>query len=190
MRAEPLAFALLLTAIACERPPDLPVIGKVPDFALTDQTGAPFRGSALDGKVAVVDFIFTRCVTACPMLTAQMANFRRRLGDRAREVQFVSISVDPGYDTPEVLARYAQSHGADAGWRFLTGDATAINRVVVQGFKVAMGARTADQDGEFDILHAQHFVLLDRQRQIRGYYRTDTQGLAELERGIDALLGR
>lgn len=190
MRAEragvALAFALL--ALACDPPPDLPVLGRVPDFTLTDQRGRAFASRSLEGTVTIVDFIFTRCVTACPMLTSHMANFRRRLGDRASRVRFVSITVDPGYDTPAVLAAYARTHGAPDDWLFLTGDAASINRAVVQGFRVAMGARTADDDGEFDILHSQHFVLVDRQRQIRGYFRTDQEGLAELERGVDALI--
>jgi protein SCO1/2 len=184
------ASAALLCA-ACPAKPELPVIGRVPDFTLTDQRGRAVHGRDLDGKVVVADFIFTRCTTVCPMLTAQMANFRRRLGEGAERVQFISITVDPGHDTPQVLAAYAQRHGAPSSWLFLTGDVASINRVVVQGFRVAMGAVTADtagDQGEFDILHAQHFVLVDKHRRIRGYYRTDEASLDELAAGVEALL--
>lgn len=183
-----LVASALIGLAGCPQTPELPVVGHVPDFTLTDQRGRTVHGRDLDGEIVIADFIFTRCVTACPMLTSQMANFRRRLGARADRVRFASITVDPEYDTPEVLARYAATHGAPDSWLFLTGDAAAIRRVVVQGFRVAMGARTADDDGAFDILHSQHFVLVDRQRRIRGYYRTDTAGLAELDAAIDALL--
>lgn len=183
-----LAASVVAVAPACERAPELPVLATVPDFSLVDDRGRPFRGDDLDGHVVVADFIFTRCTTACPMLTAQMANLRRRLGARAERVRFVSFSVDPAHDTPEVLHRYAAAHGASAEWFFVTGDVATIRRTAIEGFKVGIGDPVEQPGGGLDILHAQHFVLLDRQRRIRGFYRTDAESLAELERAIDALL--
>ncbi|MFO0697311.1 MAG: SCO family protein [Polyangiales bacterium] len=183
-----LATSIVAAAPACDREPELPVLATVPDFSLVDDRGRPFGGRDLEGHVVVADFIFTRCTTACPMLTAQMSNFRRRLGPRAERVRFVSFSVDPDYDTPEVLHRYAATHGASGEWYFVTGDVATIRRTAIEGFKVGVGDPVQQPGGGLDILHAQHFVLLDRQRRIRGFYRTDSESLGELERAIDALL--
>ncbi len=165
----------------------LPVVAQVPDFALVDQTGRDFAGHRLDGKVWVAAFVFTRCTSVCPMLTAQMVNFRRRLGDGAREVPFVAFSVDPAYDTPEVLARFARERGAVEGFTFLTGDASRIRALANDGFKVAVGEPTTSPNGAFDVLHAQHLLLVDHQRRLRGFYRTDAEGLDALERDLARL---
>lgn len=123
----------------------LPIIDRAPDFQLTNQDGAPTSLRGLRGKVVVVTFIFTSCKDTCPLLTAKMASLQGRLGSEfGSRVQFVSISVDPERDTPEVLKRYAQGYGADlAGWAFLTGSASQIadvaRRYAVFHRKVADG---------------------------------------------------
>ncbi len=83
------------------------------------------------GKVVAVTFIYASCADTCPLLTAKMATLQRRLGpDFGRNVAFVSITVDPERDTPEILARYARAHGANpAGWAFLTGGTDEITDV-------------------------------------------------------------
>jgi protein SCO1/2 len=98
----------------------------VADFELRDQKGRAVRLSDLRGKVVAIDFIYTRCPLpdVCPRLAANFAalqrRFRERLGDH---LVLLSITVDPEYDTPPVLADYARRWGADdRGWRFLTGD--------------------------------------------------------------------
>jgi protein SCO1/2 len=85
----------------------------------------------LRGKVVAVTFIYASCADTCPLLTAKMATLQRRLGpDFGRNVAFVSITVDPERDTPEVLARYARAHGANLlGWAFLTGSRDDIEDV-------------------------------------------------------------
>jgi protein SCO1/2 len=94
-----------------------------PDFQLTDQDGQPFTLSSLHGKVVLMDFIFTQCPGPCPMLSTKFSHLQRRLGDRlGKEVMLLSVSIDPGHDTPEVLRAYAQRYRADPeGWKFLTG---------------------------------------------------------------------
>jgi protein SCO1/2 len=97
----------------------------VADFELRDQHGAPVRLSDFRGKVVAVDFIYTRCPLpdVCPRLAANFAALQRRFHDRlASELVLLSITVDPEYDTPAVLADYAKRWGADErGWHFLTG---------------------------------------------------------------------
>ena len=109
----------------------LPRVGPAPEFTLTNQDGQRASLSALRGKVVAITFIYTTCVDTCPLLTAKMASLRGRLGgDFGPRVQFLSITVDPARDTPEVLKRYAEGHGAQgAGWAFLTGTPSEIRAV-------------------------------------------------------------
>ena len=109
----------------------LPRIGPAPEFTLTNQDGRQTSLSALRGKVVAITFIYTTCIDACPLLTAKMASLQGRLGsDFGARVQFLSITVDPVRDTPAVLKRYAEGHGAQAiGWAFLTGTPAEIRAV-------------------------------------------------------------
>ena len=104
----------------------LPVGAPLPHFRLTDQTGAVVQLADLRGKVVAIDFLYTRCPLpdVCPRLAASFAALQRRFHDRlGRDLLLVSVTVDPDYDTPAVLAEYAKRWGADAsGWRFLTGN--------------------------------------------------------------------
>ena len=110
---------------------NLPKIKPAPEFTLTNQDGARLALKELRGKVLAVTFIFASCVDTCPLLTAKMAGLQKRLAsDFASKVYFVSISVDPERDTPEVLKRYAQAYQANtAGWAFLTGTQAEIRDV-------------------------------------------------------------
>jgi protein SCO1/2 len=109
-------------------------IGPAPAFTLTAQDGRGLSLNELRGKVVVVTFIYASCTDACPLLTAKMATLQDDLGmDFGPKVFFVSITVDPERDTPEVLTRYAQAHGANlAGWAFLTGTPDQIQAVARQ----------------------------------------------------------
>jgi len=106
-------------------------IGPAPDFTLTTQDGHPLSLASLRGKVAVATFIYASCTDTCPMLTAKMAGIQKRLGsDFGSRVYFISVTVDPERDTPEVLGRYARTHGANlGGWAFLTGSPAQIRDV-------------------------------------------------------------
>jgi protein SCO1/2 len=164
-------------------------LGHVPTFSLTDQRERRVTDRDLLGKVWVANFVFTRCPSVCPMLTAKFAALQKQLGPLP--VQFVSISVDPDYDTPQVLAAYAARFEADPErWRFLTGPLKEIERTVVQGFKVHRGdPEPSPSDPTLvEIMHGEHFVLVDAQGEIRGYYRSDAAGLKELEGDLRALL--
>jgi protein SCO1/2 len=150
--------------VGCGREP-LPVLGAVAPFELTEHTGRPFDSRTLDGKVWVADFIFTHCDGPCPRMSAQMRQVQDRLRD-VPDVQFVSFTVDPARDTPAVLAAYAERHGAREGvWHFLTGTVDQLHELCRYQFKLG------NIDGK-NLEHSTRFVLVDRQRRIRGYYGT------------------
>ena len=153
--------------------------GPVPEFELLDQRGRTVTRSDLDGEPWVVDFIFTRCALSCPRLTSRMMALGANLPDLRR----VSITVDPEYDTPEVLASYALAYGiSDPRWLFLSGQIEAIRELVIGGFKLAVvndpPAEVANP--QEPILHSNRFVLVDARGEIRGYY--EATSAADFER--------
>lgn len=109
----------------------LPRIGPAPEFSLTSQAGGELKLADLRGKVVAVTFIFTRCTDTCPVLTPMMSFVQDRLGpDFGSRIVFVSITVDPDRDTPEVLKAYGEAFDANfAGWFFLTGSPSTIAEV-------------------------------------------------------------
>lgn len=106
-------------------------IGPAPEFALTNLDGKRLALKDLRGKVLAITFIFASCADTCPLLTAKMAGLQKRLGsDFGAKVYFVSITVDPERDAPQVLKRYAEAYKANtAGWAFLTGTQSEIREV-------------------------------------------------------------
>jgi protein SCO1/2 len=130
-------LASLLLVISHDAPqhtspePPLPKIAPAPEFVLTSQDGAPVTLADFRGKVVAVTFILTMCTATCPVLTPMMSFVQDQLGnDFGTKIAFVSITVDPERDTPDVLKQYAQAFGADfAGWSFLTGSPEAIREV-------------------------------------------------------------
>jgi len=128
--------ALLLVGLPAHahKPKDdarLSKIGPAPDIALTDQSGQPFTLAAQRGKVTIVTFIYASCTDTCPLLTAKMVGIQKKLGkDFGARVHFVSVTVDPERDTPQVLRKYGEAHSANfAGWSFVTGSPAEIQDV-------------------------------------------------------------
>jgi protein SCO1/2 len=180
-------WSLLHKRVEAPKKPASPLSGlavhnRVPDFALTDQNGHPLTLSALQGKIWVADFIFTSCVAVCPLMTNKMAGLQDEFA--SVDIYFVSFSVDPERDKPEVLSQYAARYGANPNrWFFLTGEKGAIYRLAQEGFNLAAGTQGTE------ILHSTRFVLIDRQGQIRGYYDSnENDALQQLRRDIRSLL--
>jgi protein SCO1/2 len=177
-----LALTLALVARAMRPQPPLPVLGAVPAFHLVDQHGAPYGNGAMAGHVSVVDFVFTRCPSSCPRLTARMGELQARLKRDGSDARLVSFSVDPENDTPPVLAAYAAKAGADpARWTFVTGPVDDVSRAVVLGFKMS-AAKVYTGANDYDVTHGDWFVLTDRAGAIRGYYPTEEA--ADFERMV------
>jgi protein SCO1/2 len=186
-----LVAALLVVAGAAVRqmvsgPEPPPVLGEVPDFALVNRDGQPVRRADLAGAPWIADFIFTRCGAACPMMSLRMARLERELPVDLG-VRFVSFSVDPEYDTPQILQEYAESFGAPGRWLFLTGGKQEIYRLSKEGFKLAVDDTTPVNEDE-PILHSTRFVLVDGEGRIRGYYEAfDEEAVKKLMADVEAL---
>ncbi len=148
----------------CSAKSDLPELGSVPAFTLTDQTGETFASpDHLKGQVWVADFMFTTCPGPCPRMSSQMHQVQMALEKEG--IKLVSFTVDPKHDTPEVLAEYGKTYKASPGvWYFLTGTQPDLNHLSLDVFKLG------PVDGTFE--HSTRFVLVDRQGNIRQYYLT------------------
>jgi protein SCO1 len=127
----PIIAGWLTAAVSLASGENLPKIKPAPEFTLTKQDGVRLALKDLRGKVLAITFIFASCADTCPLLTAKMAGIQDRLGaDFGKKIYFVSITVDPERDTPEVLKQYAEGHKANpAGWAFLTGTPAEIREV-------------------------------------------------------------
>jgi protein SCO1/2 len=190
MLARIAALGLLsaLAAAGCNRQPALGEYGEIPAFALVDQRGVSIRDRDLRGRVLIVDFIFTSCPDVCPLLTQQLVGLRKQLPDNGA-LAYVSFSVDPEHDTPQKLKAFASAHGADhANWYFLTGPLGEVRPVVTKGFKQAMELEPVQEGKPRNVLHGSHFVLVDRKGQIRGFFRSDSEGVAALREATERLL--
>jgi cytochrome oxidase Cu insertion factor (SCO1/SenC/PrrC family) len=173
----------------------LPVLGQVPDFQLTDQRGQPFGSDELRGRVWIANFVFTRCTGPCPVMTQRTSLLQHELATWPRwaDIRLVSFSVDPTHDTPAVLAAYARRFEADdQQWRFLTGSRDEIWKLSQQGFYLGVGDNPEDDPGHLDmpIFHSQKSALVDDLGQLRGHYnllqqRERDQLLTDLQRLLD-----
>lgn len=156
-------FAVLAVTAGCSSKSNLLDLGTVPAFELIRETGAPFQSEAsLKGQVWIADFIFTNCPGPCPRMTQHMKRLQNELTG-IDALKFVSITVDPARDTPEVLAAYGKRFGADpARWYFLTGAPETLHHLSKDVFKLG--------DIAPDLEHSTRFVLVDKAGRIRGYY--------------------
>ena len=174
----------------------LPVFAQLPHFTLTNRDTETVTLSDLAGAPWIADFIFTRCPGICPFMTRQMSRVAAEL-PAAATIRLVSFSVDPDYDTPEVLQEYAERHDAPDHWYFLTGESQAIRSLSRDGFLLAVADATEEQQaasGEAGetiepIVHSNRLVLVDGAGRIRGYYDAfDEREVAKLLRDVRTLL--
>jgi protein SCO1/2 len=163
--------------------------GSVPDFTLTERNGSSVDLAQLRGKIWIADFIYTTCTDTCPLQTAMMAKLQQEYAGKP-DVQFVSFTVDPERDTPQVLSRYADKHQADpARWYFLTGQRDRVIRLIQQGFHLAVATAPAEPDQGGMIPHSPRFVLVDKESRIRGYYDSrELEAFVRLKNHIDVLV--
>ena len=192
-----LSVAVLVAALclACQPQPQLDVFGRAPDFQLTDQTGSSFSSSSLAGRVTLLDFVYTHCTDACPLLSATFQQTQRKLADDkllGDRVMLLSLSVDPQHDTSAVLAEYGKQFKADAtGWKFSTGDWDQVYDVVT-ALKVATRPPRplvdAPAPGGTELTHSTRIILIDAQQQVRAYLEGQDATADDLVKAAKRLL--
>ncbi len=159
----------------------LPYYSSVSEFEFVTQDSIPFSLNDLKGKISVVDFMFTRCKGPCPIMTNLMGDLYKHF-DNIDDVQFVSISVDPQYDTLLALQNYAKLQGVDDNrWVFLSASMADVVKLCENGFK--LGAD--DLPGA----HSTKFILVDSDGVIRGYYSgIEKESVLKLQNDIERML--
>lgn len=166
------------------------ILGQAPEFSLVNRDGRTLTNRDLLGSPWVADFIFTRCAISCPRMTSRMVQLGK-LWTADSNIARVSFTVDPEYDTHEVLQAYADSWDiADRRWFFLTGEREVMQAIVMDGFKLAveMDPPPGTASPEEPILHSTRFVLVDSAGAIRGYYDVfQGQELERLARDLRSL---
>ncbi len=148
---------------------------------LTDSSAKPFSFSQLKGKVWVIDFIFTTCGSICPIMTQNLSGVYKAYRDYP-QLHFVSVSVNPEFDTPEILSKYAKKYRVDtARWHFLTGPREVIQNLAVSAFKIGSVKEP--------MFHSASFILVDKNGAIRGYYEgTNAMSVQTLINDLAVLL--
>ncbi len=159
---------------------------RIAAFSLTSQLGRTITEKDVTGKIFVADFFFTTCHGICPRMTSQMQRVYETFKGN-KNILFISHTVNPAYDSVQVMADYAARHGADPEqWIFLTGDKKAIYDLARHSYLVDASEGTG---GTEDFVHTQNFALVDRKLHIRGYYDgTDSLEINKLIGDIELLL--
>ena len=158
------------------------IIGQVPSFSLTNFDGSIITENQLDDKISIVSFIFTQCEGACPIMSENMSILQERFAS-SNDIQFLSITTDPDYDTLDVLNDYSSSYSNNNNWFFLSGDILDIIELSEKGFFLSAALLPAG--------HSTRLVLVDKESNIRKYYEgTIESNIFELQSDIVTLLNQ
>jgi len=158
---------------------------KVADFSLTNQNGETITQKDYEGKIYVADFFFTRCQTICPIMANNMERIQE-VFKNDKDIMLLSLSVTPEMDSIPVLRAYADEKGVnDSVWNVTTGDKKHIYALARKSYFAVID----EGDGGIqDFIHTENFVLVDKKRQIRGYYDgTDAKDVDRLIEDIRLL---
>lgn len=163
---------------------------KLPDFELYNQFGERISWATMEGKTVVASFFFTRCPTICPTLTKNMKRLQEdirntnRVGSRSPEfLQFLSFTVDPDRDSVSNLKRWADRFQINPqNWHLLTGSKKTIYDLSIEHMKMGLVDGKGIDTGFF---HTDYMVLIDKNRNIRGYYHgLDTMEVKRLAQDV------
>lgn len=140
---------------------------KIADFKLTNQNGKTITQKDYKNKIYVADFFFTTCQTICPIMTNHMVEIQKHiLNDN--DVMLLSHSVTPRIDSVAQLKRYALKKGVnDTKWNLVTGDKKEIYKLARKSY---LAVKEDGDGGPFDMVHTENFMLIDKKKQIRGFY--------------------
>jgi protein SCO1/2 len=162
---------------------------RISPFSLIDQQGDTITEQSMEGKIYVADFFFTACPGICPKMTGNMAVLQDEF-QHEPNVRLLSHSVTPRYDSVPALREYAEAKGVDHNkWHLLTGDRDMIYRLGRKDYFVEEDLGLAKDPDDF--LHTENFVLIDRNRHIRGIYNgLNRTSVNQLAADIRTLLGK
>ena len=153
---------------------------KIADFSLINQNGDTITQKDYENKIYVADFFFTTCQTICPVMTKNMHEVQKAF-ITDDEVKMLSHTVTPDIDTVAQLKRYAKEKGVNVSkWNLVTGDKKHIYELARKSY---LAVKNDGDGGAYDMIHTENFMLIDKERQIRGYY--DGTNPKEIERLID-----
>lgn len=174
-----LAGLLILAIVAVLAYPymkqqQIPVLKAISDFTLENIDGTTYTFSESNGKVRLVEFIFTNCPDICPATTYNMSKLQEQLKAEnlfGNKVEFLTITFDPEYDTPEVMQEYAEKFNADqSGWKFLRGDAAATEAVTKDFGMAVMKLPDVNSPSGYSITHTARMFLVDGDGNMRQAY--------------------
>lgn len=157
----------------------------IPAFSFTNQSGRTVTERDVAGKIYVADFFFVTCPTICPIMKKNMLEVYRAYKD-SPDLRILSHTIDPEHDTPAVLKQYATDIGVTGDtWQFLTGDREKIYEIGEGHYLVTA---KADPTAPGGYIHSGAFVLIDKERHIRGMYDgTTKEGTQKLIADIETL---
>lgn len=160
----------------------------VSDFELRNQNGKTITQQDYQNKIYVTDFFFTRCPSICPIMSNNMEKLQNTFVDNS-DVMFLSLSVTPELDSIPILKEYAKKHGAiDGKWNITTGDKKHIYNLARKSYFAVVN----EGDGGLqDFIHTPNFILVDKQKQIRGVYDgTKNEEIERLKTDIKVLTNK
>lgn len=153
---------------------------KIADFSLTNQNGETITQDNYKDKIYVADFFFTTCQTICPIMTDHMFQIQQEIINDD-DIMLLSHTVTPKIDTVAQLKKYAKEKGViDRKWNLVTGDKKQIYELARKSY---LAVKTDGDGDEFDMIHTENFMLVDKKRQIRGFY--DGTKTEDIERLLD-----
>jgi protein SCO1 len=140
---------------------------KISDFSLVNQNGDTITQETYKDKIYVADFFFTTCQTICPIMTDHMYKIQKEIINDD-DVMLLSHSVTPKIDSVAQLKKYATKKGViDRKWNLVTGDKKQIYELARKSY---LAVKTQGNGDEYDMIHTENFLLIDKKRQIRGFY--------------------
>jgi len=157
----------------------------IADFSLTNQNGEIITHDDYKNKIYVADFFFTTCLTICPIMTKNMVDIQSKILDDD-EVLLLSHSVTPDIDSVAQLKKYAKEKGVvDKKWNLVTGSKKHIYELARKSY---LAVKDNGDGGPFDMIHTENFILVDKERRIRGTYDgTDPEEIKKLLQDLKIL---
>ena len=158
---------------------------KISDFNLNNQNGETVTEEFYQDKIYIADFFFTTCLTICPIMTDHMVEIQEKIKDD-NDVYLLSHTVFPVSDSVPVLKEYAREKGViDEKWNLVTGDKKQIYELARKSY---LATKSQGDGGKYDMIHTENFVLVDKNRQIRGFYDgTDPEAIETLMHDLKVL---